>query len=97
MYEISAQNHKKGVPYLKHKVGMKEYRMHLEQSKKNNKFLKCSHKFRNLYKPIRGSSVANRRSKFVAINYDKTQEHIRWIYSELSGFASSRIFEYYWC
>ena len=34
MYEISAQNHKNGVPYLAHKVGMKEYKLHLEQSKK---------------------------------------------------------------
>ncbi len=34
MYEISVENHKKGIPYLAHKVGMKEYRLHLEQSKK---------------------------------------------------------------
>jgi len=34
MYEISVQNHENGVPYLAHKVGMKEYRLHLEQSKK---------------------------------------------------------------
>ena len=34
MYEISVQNHKKGIPYLAHKVGMKEYKLHLEQSKK---------------------------------------------------------------
>nr|WP_314839814.1 D-alanine--D-alanine ligase [uncultured Flavobacterium sp.] len=34
MYEISVANHKNGVPYLEHKEGMKEYRMHLEQSKK---------------------------------------------------------------
>jgi len=34
MYEISVQNHKKGVPFLAHKVGMKEYKLHLEQSKK---------------------------------------------------------------
>lgn len=34
MYEISVQNHKNGIPYLAHKVGMKEYRLHLEQSKK---------------------------------------------------------------
>jgi len=34
MYEISVLNHKKGVPYLTHKEGMKEYRLHLEQSKK---------------------------------------------------------------
>lgn len=34
MYEISVQNHKKGVPYLSHKEGMKEYKLHLEQSNK---------------------------------------------------------------
>jgi hypothetical protein len=34
MYEISAANHKNGVPYLTHKVGMTEYKMHLAQSKK---------------------------------------------------------------
>ena len=34
MYEISLENHKKGIPYLGHKVGMKEYKLHLEQSKK---------------------------------------------------------------
>ncbi len=34
MFEISAANHKNGVPYLSHKVGMAEYRMHLAQSKK---------------------------------------------------------------
>lgn len=34
MYEISVANHKNGVPYLEHKEGMKEYRMHLQQSKK---------------------------------------------------------------
>lgn len=34
MYKISVENHKKGFPYLAHKVGMKEYRLHLEQSKK---------------------------------------------------------------
>ena len=34
MYEISVENHKNGFPYLSHKVGMKEYRLHLEQSKK---------------------------------------------------------------
>ena len=34
MYEISAENHKKGIPYLAHKVGMNEYKLHLEQSKK---------------------------------------------------------------
>lgn len=32
MYEISVRNHKKGIPYLTHKEGMKEYRLHLEQS-----------------------------------------------------------------
>lgn len=34
MYEISVENHKKGSPYLPHKIGMKEYRMHVEQTKK---------------------------------------------------------------
>jgi hypothetical protein len=34
MYEISVHNHKKGVPYLAPKIGMKEYKLHLEQSKK---------------------------------------------------------------
>jgi hypothetical protein len=34
MYEISVANHKNGVPYLSHKSGMAEYKMHLEQSKK---------------------------------------------------------------
>ena len=34
MYEISVLNHNNGVPYLAHKVGMNEYRLHLEQSKK---------------------------------------------------------------
>lgn len=34
MYEISVANNKSGVPYLEPKVGMKEYRMHLEQSNK---------------------------------------------------------------
>ena len=34
MYEISVANHKNGAPYLPHKIGMQEYRMHLEQSKK---------------------------------------------------------------
>lgn len=34
MYEISVLNHKKGSPYLSHKEGMKEYRLHLEQSTK---------------------------------------------------------------
>ena len=34
MYEISVANHKNGVPYLSHKSGMAEYKMHLAQSKK---------------------------------------------------------------
>ena len=34
MYEISVQNHKNGIPYLSHKEGMKEYKLHLQQSKK---------------------------------------------------------------
>lgn len=34
MYEISVENNKNGAPYLAHKAGMKEYRMHLEQSNK---------------------------------------------------------------
>ena len=34
MYKISVENHKKGVPYLDHKEGMKEYKLHLEQSSK---------------------------------------------------------------
>jgi hypothetical protein len=34
MYEISVLNHKKGIPYLSHKEGMNEYRLHLEQSTK---------------------------------------------------------------
>lgn len=34
MYEISIENNKKGFPYLEHKAGMKEYRLHLDQSKK---------------------------------------------------------------
>ncbi len=34
MHRISETNHKKGVPYLSHKKGMAEYRMHLAQSKK---------------------------------------------------------------
>lgn len=34
MFEISVENHKRGFPYLEHKIGMKEYRMHLKQSKK---------------------------------------------------------------
>ena len=34
MYEISVQNHKKGYPYLPHKIGMEQYRLHNKQSKK---------------------------------------------------------------
>jgi hypothetical protein len=34
MYEISVANHKNGVPYLTHKEGMTQYRIHLEQSRK---------------------------------------------------------------
>jgi hypothetical protein len=34
MYKISVLNHKRGFPYLSHKEGMKEYRLHLEQSNK---------------------------------------------------------------
>lgn len=34
MYQISAANHQRGFPYLSHKDGMKEYRLHLEQSSK---------------------------------------------------------------
>ena len=34
MFEISMANKKRGIPLLKHKDGMKEYRMHLAQSKK---------------------------------------------------------------
>ncbi|WP_291287515.1 D-alanine--D-alanine ligase [Flavobacterium sp.] len=34
MYEISAENHKKGVPYLDYKVGIREYRLHLAQNSK---------------------------------------------------------------
>jgi hypothetical protein len=34
MYEISVANHKNGVPYLVHKDGMNEYKMHLKQSNK---------------------------------------------------------------
>lgn len=34
MYEISVINHKNGAPYLKHKEGVREYRLHLEQSNK---------------------------------------------------------------
>lgn len=34
MYQISVANHKRGFPYLNHKDGMKEYKLHLEQSTK---------------------------------------------------------------
>jgi hypothetical protein len=34
MYQISVANHKQGFPYLSHKQGMEQYRLHLEQSKK---------------------------------------------------------------
>lgn len=34
MFEISVLNHKNGHPYLSHKAGMKQYRLHQEQSKK---------------------------------------------------------------
>lgn len=34
MFEISVENHKRGFPYLSHKVGMEQYRLHLEQSNK---------------------------------------------------------------
>ena len=36
MYEISVANHKRGFPYLTHKTGMQEYRLHVAQ---NNKIL----------------------------------------------------------
>ena len=38
MYEISVINNAKGFPYLAHKVGMNEYRLHIEQSNKIVKF-----------------------------------------------------------
>lgn len=34
MYQISVQNHKCGFPYLNYKDGMKEYKLHLQQSSK---------------------------------------------------------------
>jgi hypothetical protein len=34
MHQISIANHKNGLPYLTHKEGMKEYRLHLAQSRK---------------------------------------------------------------
>ena len=38
MYQISIQNHKKGFPFLSHKAGMEQYRLHLAQNKKLNHF-----------------------------------------------------------
>jgi hypothetical protein len=34
MYKISVANHKKGFPYLSHKQGMKQYKLHLAQHQK---------------------------------------------------------------
>ncbi|WP_366941658.1 D-alanine--D-alanine ligase [Flavobacterium sp.] len=34
MYKISVQNHERGFPYLEHKEGMRQYKLHLEQSNK---------------------------------------------------------------
>jgi len=34
MYKISVANNKRGFPYLSHKIGMEQYRLHLEQSNK---------------------------------------------------------------
>ena len=34
MYKISVANHQRGFPYLSHKAGMEQYRLHLEQSNK---------------------------------------------------------------
>ena len=34
MYEISILNHKRGFPYLPHKTGIQEYRLHMQQNKK---------------------------------------------------------------
>lgn len=34
MFRISVENHKRGFPYLSHKDGMEQYRLHLEQSNK---------------------------------------------------------------
>jgi len=34
MYEISAENHKMGVPYLNYKEGLREYKLHLAQNNK---------------------------------------------------------------
>ncbi len=37
MYKISVANHKKGFPYLSHKQGMKQYKLHIAQNKKISK------------------------------------------------------------
>ena len=34
MYKISVANHKRGFPYLSHKIGMQQYRLQLEQNNK---------------------------------------------------------------
>lgn len=34
MYEISIENHKRGIPYLDHKDGMREYKLHLVHNNK---------------------------------------------------------------
>jgi hypothetical protein len=34
MFEISVANNKAGIPFLNHKEGMRQYRMHLEQNSK---------------------------------------------------------------
>ena len=34
MFQICVENNKRGFPYLSHKVGMEQYRLHLEQSNK---------------------------------------------------------------
>jgi hypothetical protein len=34
MFEISVENHKRGFPYLTHKEGMRQYKLHLEQCNK---------------------------------------------------------------
>lgn len=39
MYEISVANNRHGIPYLKHRAGMKEYRLHIEQNNKIVNFL----------------------------------------------------------
>ena len=38
MYQISVENHKNGHPYLPHKAGMEQYRLHLAQNKILNHF-----------------------------------------------------------